>query len=314
MYLRRIPTRHYLSHKRDKSNWLIFILIFFLFLVLIIIFNRLLRTSSLIAPGNVSGQNEIPIKTPLQKAVEKAMEEAQGTYSIVIKNMKTGENLEQLENKSYEPGSLYKLWLMSAVFEKISLGEIKEGEILSRDIAFLNKEFNIAPRDAEMANGVVTLSVKDALHQMIAISHNYAALLLLEKLKTSNLKAYIKKISLLNSDTGTPPRTTPADTVLFLEKLYKGELVSPEYSKRMMELLKEQKLNDGLPKYLPEKAQIAHKTGDIGYFKHDAGIVFADSGDYIIVVFSESKSPGGAQERIALLSKAVYEYFTSVKL
>lgn len=299
-----------------RSKSLTYILLIFLSFVAISVFFRAINGKPLVQVNLTSENKPAP---PLQKIIEGAMDGAKGDYAIVIENMKTGESYSQNANKIYEPGSLYKLWVMSAVFEKIQKGEIKEEEILSRDIAFLNREFSIAPEDAEFTSGVVTLSVKNALHQMIVISHNNSALLLTEKIKTSGLKTYIRDIGLQNSDTGTPPQTTASDTALFFEKLYRGELISPEYSAKMIALLKEQQLDDGLPKYLPKDANeqssvqqsaiVAHKTGDIGWFKHDAGIVFTPNGDYIIVVMSESDSPAGAQERIALVSKAVYEYF-----
>ena len=146
---------------------------------------------------------------------------------------------------------------------------------------------------------------------MIVISHNYAALLLTERVKNSQLEEYLQNNGFKNSQIGDPPKTTPADIALFLEKLYKGELVNLEYSQKMIDLLKKQQLNNGIPKYLPDHSRVANKTGDIGWFKHDAGIVYTDKGDYIIVIMSKSDSPAGAQERIALASKAVYDYFTA---
>ena len=78
----------------------------------------------------------------------------------------------------------------------------------------------------------------------------------------------------------------------------------------MMELLKNQKLNKKLPKYLPEGTVLAHKTGEIGWVSHDGGIVFQENGDYIIVVLSESSVPAGAEDRIAKISEAAYQYFS----
>ena len=96
---------------------------------------------------------------------------------------------------------------------------------------------------------------------------------------------------------------------LFFEKLYKGELANNQYTRETLDLLKNQQRNEGLPKYLPDGTIVAHKTGEIDLYKHDAGIVFSDKGDYLIVVMSESDFPAGAQERIALVSKGVFDYF-----
>ena len=198
---------------------------------------------------------------------------------------------------------------MATAYNQIEKGELTEDEILSQDVSVLNEKFNIAPESAEMIEGRITLSVKDAVKQMITISHNYAALLLSERIKLPKASAFLKDHSLNESTFGEPPKTTPADIALFFEKLYKGEFASNKNTAKMLDLFKAQQLNDGLPKYLPQNVQVAHKTGDIGYFKHDAGIIFMDKGDYIMVVMSQSQFPPGAQERIAQLSKAVFQYF-----
>jgi len=288
-----------------KSKLLFFLLTVLLVFISILIFNHLKKDIPLISPS--------PEVTPLQKAVESTMQGAKGTYGIFIKNLETGESYSQNENKSYEAGSLYKLWVMAVAYDKINKGEVQEDQILSQDITVLNQEFGISQDEAELTGGHISLSVADALRQMIVISHNYAALLLTEKIKLSTLTNFLKNNGFIQSSIGTdsdPPKSTAADIALFFEKLYNGQLVTLDDSRKMMELLGDQQLNDGLPKYLPDKSKVAHKTGDIDWFKHDAGIVFTEHGDYIIVILSESDSPSGSQEKIALVSKAVYDYFT----
>ena len=87
-------------------------------------------------------------------------------------------------------------------------------------------------------------------------------------------------------------------------------MIDGQYSKRMLDLLSQQRLNDRIPKYLSDDVEVAHKTGEIGGFKHDAGIIFAKD-PILFVVLSESNSPQGAAERIAKLSKNAYYYFES---
>ena len=74
-------------------------------------------------------------------------------------------------------------------------------------------------------------------------------------------------------------------------------------------MLKDQRLNRKLPADLPSNTVIAHKTGELGMFSHDAGIIYTPKGDYIIVVLSKSDTPAAAEKRIADISKAVYDYF-----
>lgn len=268
-------------------------------------------TNNLVSP--LSKIQVVQIENSLKDIVDDVLVGAKGTYGIAIKNLKTGEDYYLNGHLSFETGSLYKLWVMVTVFQQIQEGRLTEEEALSRDVTALNREFGIDPSDAELTDGTINFIVRDALNQMITISHNYAALILTEKVKLSSVATFLRTNGFKESTVGIngdAPKSTPSDIALFYEKLYRGKFADEQYTKRMVDLLKGQQLNDGLPKYLPAELQVAHKTGDIGWFKHDAGIVFTNQGDYIIVVMSESSSPPGAQERIALFSKAVYEYFT----
>ncbi len=250
-----------------------------------------------------------PPKSALKNVVDHLLEGDSDSYGVVVKNLKTGESYYNNEQKSFEPASLYKLWIMVAAFHQIEAGELQEDDVLSQDATTLNNQFNITSEAAELSDGTIILSVKDALEQMITISDNYAALLLSEQVQLSNVDAFLREHDFTKSSLGEPPQTTAFDVALFFEKLYRGALANPEDTQKMIALLKRQTLNNKLPKYLSNNVPIAHKTGELDLFTHDAGIVFSKQGDYIIVVLSETNSPADAEERIAVISKAVYDYF-----
>lgn len=309
--------------RRRRRKRLIRLLLFFLIVAVIILIILQFKTAKskpgeVKTPAVVGTWNEQTNRSSLNAVVENSLLETKGTYGIVIKNLKTGESYISNEHRVFDAASLYKLWVMAVVYQQIQSGKLMPDQVLSEDIAVLNKDFSIDPDKAELTDGVVTLTVDSALVQMITISHNYAALLLAKQVRLAKIEAFLKENGFKESKVGTSgalPKVTPFDIALFLEKLYKGELADQEHSQKMIELLKNQKISDGLPNYLPDEQStersvaVAHKTGDIEGFKHDAGIVFTGKGDYIIVIMSESASPTGAQERIAILSKAVYEYF-----
>lgn len=248
----------------------------------------------------------------LQETIEKSLEGTTGSYGVFVKNLKTGESFSLNENKVFESGSLYKLWTMAVVMNQLESGDLEADQQLSQGIAVLNRKFGIDPALAEQTQGTISLTVDQALTQMITISHNYAALLLSEKIKLSTVESWLAKNGFNYSKVGTDgsaPTTTPLDIALFMEKLYKGQLGNSESTNKMIELLKAQQLNNKLPKNLPPGTVVAHKTGELGWFSHDAGIVYSSKGEYIIVVMSESPSPKGAEERIADLSLNIFNYF-----
>lgn len=287
--------------------------------------------NQLIGPLLKSSANQV--NNPLRRVVENSLADSKGIYGIAIKHLNTEKGYFLNEHRVFETGSLYKLWVMAAVYKQIQDGLLTEDEVLSQDVAALNQEFNIDPESAELTDGIVTFTVHDALKQMITISHNYAALLLTEKIKLSSVANFLKVNGFTESSVGVDgdaPKSTASDIALFYEKLYKRELANAQYTQEMIDLLKGQQLDEGLPKYLPDQLPVANKTGDMGWFKHDAGIVYygatklanSPGGEaaplvspvnqeaYIIVVMSESESPLGAQERIAIISKAVFDYFS----
>src|SRR3989344_3971334 len=248
----------------------------------------------------------------LKNIIQDSLKGTKGTYGVIIKNLKTGEFYVINEHTVFEPGSLYKIWIMTVAIDQIRNGKLKGEEELSEDIKVLNDKFKISSESAELTEGTVTFAVNQALEQMITISHNYAALILTEKIRLSNVKTFLQKEGFSESTVGvdgSSPTSTPSDIALFFEKLYKGKLANPQDSDKMLDLLKRQKLNDKLPKYLPSEAVVAHKTGEIDFFTHDAGIVYGPKSDYIIVVLSKSDLPAAAEERIADISKKVYDYF-----
>lgn len=229
----------------------------------------------------------------LKKVVARVLQQQEGKYAVFIKDLISKESFSQNENDSFSSASLYKLWVMAAAFEQIKQGKIKEDDPLVADVAALNKKFDFDKDEAEFQGGSIEFSIKSAINQMITISHNYAALALLDKIGNPSV----------------PTKTTARDVAGFLEKLYQGEMIDQQYSQEMMDLLARQTINDRIPKYLPQGTKVAHKTGDIGFFEHDGGIVFSPKADFIIVVLSETKDPAEAADIIAKIARAVYDYF-----
>lgn len=257
---------------------------------------------------------EVPPNIFLKNEVNRVLDGTTGKYSIAYKNLKTNEEFLMGEDEVYESGSLYKLWVMARTYEAISYGDFKESDQLPANIARLNNVFGLSSEEAEMQSGVISFTVGSALRQMITISHNYAALALTDKVKISSIQNWLLNNKFDKSKVGEDenyPQTTAKEMLIFYEKLYKGDLGTPENTQKMLDHLKAQQLNDKLPKGLPEGTVIAHKTGEIGNFSHDAGVVYTPNGDYVIVVLSDTKIPAAAEERIAAISKVFYDHVTT---
>ena len=290
----------------------------------IFIFILIVAVSSFLNPKNTSEKNIInPVgeiaqsqtkpdkkSEELEKIIQSELEDTNGTYAVVIKNLKTDEHYYFNENSKFDSASLYKLWVMGAVFKEIENEKLRLDQNIGFDAITINERLNIASESAEISEGFVGNTVEGALTRMITISDNYSAHILYLTIGWSKVGDFLKEYNLTNSSTDTMT-TTALDTANYFEKLYRGEIVNKIYSDEMLEILKKQELNDRIPKYLPEGTIVAHKTGELGAVKHNAGIVYSPTGDYIIVLLSETNSQTTAAEIEAKISEKVWEYFNN---
>jgi beta-lactamase class A len=113
---------------------------------------------------------------------------------------------------------------------------------------------------------------------------------------------------LMLADNGLQNYTGAEDCARFLAAVYRGDCVSPEASREMLELLLAQTVNDRLPARLPEGMPVAHKTGDLsGLCCADVGIVFSPGGDYILcLICNDPPTDSRARDAIVRLSGQVY--------
>lgn len=320
-YVKKPPQR---KSKNLSFIKYIFLICIFLFTVNvfanIFIYSSLAKGSFLVSPlandiihKTVSFFNSKSNSVELEKLVLGILGKDSGNYGVMIKNLNTGERYYFNENKEFNTASLYKLWIMAVTYEQINKGGLKENEILTDSVEQINSRLNISSESAELTEGTVTHTVSNALKQMITISDNYSAYLLTGRIGLSNVSKFLLENGFEFSRVGTAssnPISTPFDMYLFFKKLYDGELSDKKTSEKMLSLLKNQKRNSKLPMQLPQETVIAHKTGELGGYSHDGGIVYTKKGNYIIVLMSKTNGTNTADKNIALISKGVFDYFT----
>jgi beta-lactamase class A len=105
--------------------------------------------------------------------------------------------------------------------------------------------------------------------------------------------------------------SSPRSMALLLEKIVKGEAASRDSCQQMMTILRRQQFNQRLPRYLPETAGMAHKTGTIGSTTNDAGVMFVRGRPIVLIVFTVDKRTGRGEveEQMGRLARVVYDYF-----
>ncbi|HEY6358432.1 MAG TPA: serine hydrolase, partial [Vicinamibacterales bacterium] len=130
---------------------------------------------------------------------------------------------------------------------------------------------------------------------MITRSSNLAANLLVNKLGPKNIQATINRLGASGMqvvrgvgdqkafDHGLNNTTDAMGLFTLLVEIGRGDAISRAASAEMVEILKRQTANDGIPTGLPPGTPVAHKTGTITGIHHDAAIVYAPR-PYVLVV------------------------------
>lgn len=257
--------------------------------------------------GIVGSEVEVPM-SELEKNIYEIIRDEDGEYAVVVRTLDEKTLVHLNEDALFWSASLYKLWVMATLYQQVEGGKLEIDTELSGDIVELNEKLDIASESAELSEGEVSGTVEDLLYEMITISGNYPAYLLGDTIGMSNVASLMREYGWNDSHLGSPPETTAQEIADFFEKLYQGELVSEDASEEMLKLLKQQRFNDRIPAGVPENTVVAHKTGELDGYKHDAGIVYSPFGDYIIVILSNTENQGRAVELEAEISKAVWEY------
>ncbi len=131
----------------------------------------------------------------------------------------------------------------------------------------------------------------------ITVSSNLATNILIEHLRASNVQATVDTMGAVGMqvmrgvedqkafDAGKNNTTDARGLLVLFEAIGRGTAVSPEASGAMIDILKRQKFNDGIPAGLPAGTPVAHKTGWITRIHHDAGLVYA-ARPYVLVILT----------------------------
>lgn len=241
-----------------------------------------------------------------------------GEAGIVIKDLRFNWEISYNKDRLFPSASLAKIPIMAACFLASEEGKIK-----------LDRQVILKSSDKFPGSGIlkdirpgVTFTVEELIGLMVYDSDNTATNILTNMvgidylnsvfnslgLKNTNLSRRVADFSLRNR--GIENYTTAQDIALLLEQIYRRSLISKDLSERCLRVLKLQRVNDRIPKYLPADITVAHKTGLERSVCHDAGIVFSCKGDFLICVLTKHANPNAVASKnfIARMALDTYVY------
>jgi len=231
-----------------------------------------------------------------------------GTVTLYAKNLDTGAAFGIHETDPVRTASTIKLPILCAVFDQVAAGKAKWTDPIT-----------IRPEDKVSGSGIigselsdgVQLPLRDVANLMIVLSDNSATNLILERFTADAVNAYLDRIGIRTtrsmrkirgdgtelkaaegwSAAGRLPEnqkygigvSTPRDMVTILERLDKGEIVSPAASAEILAILKRCQDGAGVRRKLPG-VTIANKTGALDALRSEVALVYSRGGKVAMAI------------------------------
>jgi beta-lactamase class A len=249
----------------------------------------------LLLAGLVHAQNT-SVPTPgsaLDEQVKSQVALFKGKVSLFAKNLDTGETYSFNPDERVRTASTIKIAVMIEAFARVA-----EGKVKWTDELVLTKEKKVSGSGIlnELSDGL-HLTLRDGVNLMMMLSDNTATNLVLDVLTTDAVNARMeslgfKQIKIMrkvmsggDSTAGKDPDNkrfglgvaTPREMVLVMEKLERGEIISKDASKEMIDLMKREQARYAIGRSQPD-ITMASKYGALDRLRSAVGILYSKKG------------------------------------
>lgn len=243
------------------------------------------------------------IDSPTEARIRAAVDAFPGTVSLYAKNLDTGQTFGIRQDERVPTASTIKLPIMAAVFSAVAQGKVKWD-----DASVLREAEKVAGSGVlhEFSDGT-RLALRDLVRLMIVVSDNTATNLVLDRVPADFVNTEIAALGLRDTRVlrkvlfaGTPSGhsregrmpefqrfglgvSTPREMAALLERIERGEVVSPEASREMLAILRRQQYKHGIGRRLPG-GDVASKSGSLNRLRSDVGLVYSRGGRIAIAI------------------------------
>jgi len=255
-----------------------------------------------------------------RNAVRERIAAHRGTVGLAVVDIETGDAFAIRGNERFPSASVVKVPLMVEIFARVDSGRLA-----------LMEPLTLLAADKTGGSGILQylstpkeITVWDAMFLMITMSDNTATNLLLEKVRPRTVNERMRLLGLQQTELFVPAggdpgdsfapdsvrrygmgATTPIEMATLLTRIYRRELISPDASRQMLGILATQFNAEGLPRSLPEGAQVFHKTGAMPGVRNDCGVVQKPGRPFAICVLTKDNADSqwsGANEADRLIA------------
>jgi beta-lactamase class A len=240
----------------------------------------------------------------LAALVQQQLGGQRATFGVAMKNLETGQGTLVNADREFPAGGLAALLIAYEAYHQRDTGRLAFGDPL-------RVTEQIAQRGSPEAPAGSTVSVGWAVDRLLSRGDPAMAALLLERLGPQNLNAALADLGLLESRVnGERVTTSPRDLLFLLDRLARGEGLSPASNAELLRYLVEPRPNDRLAALLPRGTLVAQRSAADNEVVAQAAIVYSPAAALVVVsLATDVANPAGVAQAQAALAKAVYDYF-----
>ncbi|HEX8336707.1 MAG TPA: serine hydrolase [Pyrinomonadaceae bacterium] len=244
-------------------------------------------------------QQPKPVPAWLDRRVRAEVAGFKGNVYLYAKNLDTGAVYDFGGDEPVRTASTIKVAVMVEAFARVAEGRAKWSDEL-----VLGKAARYAGSGVlnELTDGL-RLTLRDAVTLMMELSDNTATNMVLDYLTTDAVNARMESLGFrqtrimrrvggggvsregqveANRRFGLG-RTTPREMATLVERLERGEVVSPEVSKGMLDLMKREQGTNGIWRNL-WRVPKATKSGALDALRSNVGIIYHPRGRIALAV------------------------------
>lgn len=229
----------------------------------------------------------------MNKIIER-MEACGGRVSLYYRPLCGGDAVCHNADMPLIAASIIKIPVMIEAFRRFESGE------MDRNAVHVLREDEKKPSCGALnrMHAGLEVTMRDLVDLMIVLSDNTATNILIDYLGVDAVNATLRSFGATTTTlcrklfdmsgikAGLRNTICAGEIGMLLEKMYRGELISPEADAEMVDILKNQKLNGKFPFFLkPRGIKMAHKTGEDDNTTHDAAIIFTEK-PFVLCMFS----------------------------
>lgn len=238
-------------------------------------------------------------------------------------DLKSGWEFSVNGKEEFPSASVIKLAVMATAYHLADAGELD-----------LNQKLVFREENKVGGSGVLqwmkpgnAYTIWNLNRLMIVLSDNIATRMLVDHIGMEKINNYLRGIGLTRTTVSDPTMlneppslnvnvTTPLEMAYLIRMIKEGNAFSKSSSSQMLSFMRNSRYRWGIPRGIAYKAKVANKTGNLEGIYNDAGLVYAQKGNYVLTVFTKDFKGKRAEARrlINETSRIVYEEYTGEKI